>query len=297
MRFSGRLQLEADPRNWLRTDLLLSPSRLELTAGSEVLGSWSTSQVKATRVDGDRFELQLGDDRAVFAADDALSFSYEAMPVLTKRSMLSAASGLRSKLRKGLASLERPDDVEGETETAGAPAVAVAAPENDTAERPLGPTARKLRELMAAARGAQTGELPEESLAQEDVGFLATASYASNNGSNRLPVLDAGVEDSPGVESGSEELPWAGALEFLSSVPIREEGPEPSSQPADVVPAPFIRGWEEVGVVVTARPQLLVALEKLIEEARTGSMSVSQIEAVTSLITAVGEIVENRPAS
>ncbi len=75
MKFSGRLQIEADPRNWVKTDLNLSQGRLELVSGGDVLGSWSTTQVKAERVEGDKFQLHLGDDRAIFAADDALAFS------------------------------------------------------------------------------------------------------------------------------------------------------------------------------------------------------------------------------
>ncbi len=103
MKFSGRLQIEADPRNWVKTDLNLSQGRLELVSGGDILGSWSTAQVKAERVEGDRFQLHLGDDRAVFAADDALAFSYDALPVLAKKSVLAVAGGLRGKLRKGLA--------------------------------------------------------------------------------------------------------------------------------------------------------------------------------------------------
>ena len=112
MKFSGRLQIEADPRNWLKTELTLNQGRLELVSGGDVLGSWSTAQVKAERVEGDRFQLHLGDDRAVFAADDALAFSYEALPVLAKKSVLAIATGLRGKLRKGLAGAERPAQAE-----------------------------------------------------------------------------------------------------------------------------------------------------------------------------------------
>jgi hypothetical protein len=51
MKFSGRLHIDSDPPEWLKTDLTLAQGRVELTSSGEVLGSWSTTQVKAERVD------------------------------------------------------------------------------------------------------------------------------------------------------------------------------------------------------------------------------------------------------
>jgi hypothetical protein len=162
MKFSGRLQIEADPRNWLKTDLNLNHGRLELVSGGDILGSWSTAQVKAERVEGDRFQLHLGDDRAVFAADDALAFSYEALPVLAKKTVLATASGLREKLRKGLAGAERaaqpdaPDSFES-------PPIPVPDVQPDEEHADLGevpqPT-RKLRDLIQAAVRSNMGGTP-----------------------------------------------------------------------------------------------------------------------------------------
>ena len=162
MKFSGRLQIEADPRNWLKTDLNLSHGRLELVSGGDILGSWSTAQVKAERVEGDRFQLHLGEDRAVFAADDALAFSYEALPVLAKKPVLASAKGLREKLRKGLAGAERPaqPDPQDSLESTPIPLpdVKPGDDEADLSEVPQ-PT-RKLRDLIQAAVRSNMGETP-----------------------------------------------------------------------------------------------------------------------------------------
>ena len=162
MKFSGRLQIEADPRNWLKTDLNLNHGRLELVSGGDILGSWSTAQVKAERVEGDRFQLHLGDDRAVFAADDALAFSYEALPVLAKKTVLATASGLREKLRKGLAGAERaalPDPPDSfESLPIPVPDVEPDEEHADLGEVPQ-PT-RKLRDLIQAAVRSNMGDTP-----------------------------------------------------------------------------------------------------------------------------------------
>ena len=150
MKFSGRLQIEADPRNWLKSELSVNQARVELVSGGELLGSWSTGQVKAERLEGDRFQLQLGDDRAVFAADDALAFSYEALPALAKKSVIAVASGLREKLRKGMASPpSQPDeqiDAEPQADATGAPIQPHLA---ETGHEP--PPTRRLRDLIQEA--------------------------------------------------------------------------------------------------------------------------------------------------
>lgn len=148
MKFSGRLQIETDPKNWLTTVLELSNGRLELVSGGEILGSWSTTHVKAERIEGDKFQLHLGDDRAMFAADDALAFSYEALPILAKKSVLAAAGGLRGKLRKGSAPTERPSAPERRPADPP-PALTEAMVAAPVAEAPS--PARKLRDLIQNA--------------------------------------------------------------------------------------------------------------------------------------------------
>ena len=150
MRFSGRLQIEADPHNWLKADLMVARGRVELVSGSELLGSWTTSQVLAERVEADRFSLQLGEDRALFIADDALSFSYEAMPQLNKRQLLPVG-GVMDKLKAGL----RGDD---NREPAVVPQPAGVAP----SESAVATTGKRLRELIREASGYSTPAAVEQ---------------------------------------------------------------------------------------------------------------------------------------
>lgn len=168
MKFSGRIQIEADPIQWLKTDLSMAQGRLELTSGNEILGSWSMTQVKAERIDGDRFELLLGEDRALFAADDALAFSYEALPHLSKKHILNGPTGLRGRLRHGLRGNEQHDTepskrgtshvktAEPARLTRSEPASVSGGPEaseHPMADHPVAdhPVARRLRELIEAA--------------------------------------------------------------------------------------------------------------------------------------------------
>lgn len=157
MKFSGKLQIEADPRNWLKTELSLTQGRLELVSGGDVLGSWSTAQVKAERVEGDRFQLHLGDDRAVFAADDALAFSYEALPVLAKKTVLATATGLRGKLRKGLAGAQSPAGADTHEPIEQAPSP-VPEPQTEDEQTEIPQPTRKLRDLIQAAVRSNMGE-------------------------------------------------------------------------------------------------------------------------------------------
>ena len=159
MKFSGRLQIEADPRNWLKTELSLNQARVELVSGDEILGSWSTAQVKAERLEGDRFQLQLGGDRAVFAADDALAFSYEALPVLSKKSVIAVATGLRGKLRKSLTGVDQVP-AEPQAEPASRPEVAETRLHDDLVEASQTPQpTRRLRELIQEAVKSNAAEV------------------------------------------------------------------------------------------------------------------------------------------
>lgn len=205
MKFSGRLQIEADPRNWLKTDLNLNQGRVELVSGDELLGSWSTAQVKAERVEGDRFELQLGNDRAVFAADDALAFSYEALPVLAKKTVLTAATGLRGKLRKGLAGSERPVQPDphpvdvsgpglGQTEYVDAADSVADDDPLDLTDAPQPP--RKLRDLIQAAVRNNT----TEPAAPEGTG------WAGDNGSPATDDLERTEDEDEGKDDPADRV-------------------------------------------------------------------------------------------
>lgn len=142
MKFSGRLQVEADSRNWLKADLVLERGRLELTSGDDVLGTWATSQVTAERVEGDRFSLQLGEEAAMFIADDALGFSYEALPQLNKRHLIPVG-GMMEKIKSGF----RADDVR--PQPAGEEPAPPSAGPAPTSAASL--TGKRLRELIKEA--------------------------------------------------------------------------------------------------------------------------------------------------
>jgi hypothetical protein len=157
MRFSGRLQVDGSGANWLRADVWIDRHRLALVSGSDELGSWSLSSVGATRLDGDRFELALGEEKALFAADDALAFSYDALPLLTKSGGLG---GVVSKMRLALGRDREP--MPGEPDGDVEPVVQrQLLPAEPPAERP------SLRALLEAARhpsqaGPEASPIPAE---------------------------------------------------------------------------------------------------------------------------------------
>jgi hypothetical protein len=191
MRFNGRLQTDADPHGWLKSELAITGSKVELSAGDELLGSWPVGQVRAERVEGDRFELQLGDDRAVFAADDALAFSYEALPKLTRKPLAEAASGFRKLLGGGrkaspaapepVAVLEAPDVEEPTIE--------------ETDEIPA--NVRRLRELIEVAKANRPDEPSADDSASEGEDEVDEAKEppAPDSESDEFVLTDSVIDD------------------------------------------------------------------------------------------------------
>lgn len=53
-----------------------------VTSDGETLGSYPIDQIEVSRLDSDRFDLRVGDDQLIFTAEDAIRFSYEAMPMI-----------------------------------------------------------------------------------------------------------------------------------------------------------------------------------------------------------------------
>lgn len=158
MRFNGRLQTESDPDGWLKSELSISGSKVELISGDDVLGSWPVGQVKAERIEGDRFELYLGDDRAVFAADDALAFSYEALPKLTRKPLAEAAQGFR-KLLGGGRKNSSPAPAEAPAVVAPSEPAAIVQ-ESDPDEIPA--NVKRLRDLIEVAKANRPEEMTDE---------------------------------------------------------------------------------------------------------------------------------------
>ena len=366
MKFSGRLQIEADPRNWLKTELDLSQGRLELVSGGEILGSWATGQVKAERLEGDRFQLQLGADRAVFAADDALAFSYEALPALAKKSVLSAATGLREKLRKGITGTERAPQADPEVDHADGnhqpdpEPVEVYYEVQPLASSIAAPPTRRLRELIqeavknnAAEAAAQAQSIHWESrpaVAAEVEGVPGRVEDEIET--EDIPEYPPVVHYAPAaIEPATPEPAWPETVwpetaqqepaqpELVQPEPVRPEPARPEPPRPEMIdrvgalrplfeadraaiaevlspvallppvqrahqPSVTIRPPEEVVKAafpplrpvpeVTPSPSLRLTLDALIEEVRKGEMSPMQIIAVTDLVRAVAEAIEDR---
>jgi hypothetical protein len=333
MKFSGRLQIEADPREWLKTDLSLAQGRLELTSGSELLGSWSMSQVKAERVEGDRFALLLGDDRALFAADDALAFSYEALPHLSKKHIIAGPTGLRGRLRNSLRGSERQlnePQPEKPADVVQAPQAAGGDGGNGTS--PTHPVARRLRELMEAASkeqasqqetlrdAPQNGAPPIRATELADDGATEAANHKATE-----PASD-GVMESALIFAVAEEAADVSEVGLIEPVSTLEpeaaesawEEPAPDWWPktALVTPAPTavemtsptqphaIRldlepAFARVRSTDDEEPEdkVMSALEGVLAEVREGALSPPQVSAVTALVQAVTDLVAARRSS
>jgi hypothetical protein len=63
-------------------ELAFTDSTLTVTTDGETLGSYPIDEVDVARVGSNRFDLRVGSDTLMFTADDAMSFSYEALPML-----------------------------------------------------------------------------------------------------------------------------------------------------------------------------------------------------------------------
>lgn len=314
MRFSGRLQIEADPVEWLKTDLSLTQGRVELTSGNEVLGSWSMSQVKAERIEGDRFELLLGDDRALFAADDALAFSYEAMPHLTKRHIIAGPTGLRGRIRNSLRNNER-HPAEHKPEMPAQVAQNVAPNAKGSPESINHPVARRLRDLIEAASQEQASQGESAADAVQNGGGGVTDEFAEVK--HPLGHTDAEKDASTSefalvapIYEFEAEFVSAAEPEFEtpSSAPVVWPTSPPEPEPTDLVlPSPPRRNAIRLDLepaFARASPRddepedwVMVALEGLLAEVRKGSMTPAQVGAITDLVQAVTDLVAARRGS
>jgi hypothetical protein len=78
------LEIDAAHTNGgLLVELDLTRRDLTVTSAGETLGRYPLDQVAVSRVGSDRFDLTVGSDELVFTADDAIRFSYEAMPMIS----------------------------------------------------------------------------------------------------------------------------------------------------------------------------------------------------------------------
>jgi hypothetical protein len=327
MKFSGRLQIEADPREWLKTDLSLAQGRLELTSGSEVLGSWSMSQVKAERVEGDRFQLLLGDDRALFAADDALAFSYEALPHLSKKHIIAGPTGLRGRLRNSLRGSERQvNEPEPEKPAPVVPASQAPGGGDVNGTSPTNhPVARRLRELLDAAGKEQASrqdtlvDAPPNDATQPDDDYVMEPAAdgvmePADDGVMEPALLFAVAEDAAEVSELGLMKPvstfepeavesmagpatdWWAESSLITAAPTDIEmtsPPRPKAIRLDLEPA-----FARVSSTDDAPEDwVMVALEGVLAEVRQGTMNPAQISAITDLVQAVTDLVAARRSS
>ena len=110
------MEIDATQRNGgLPVELTVSDRVLTVSSDGELLGSYPLEDVAVARVGSDRFDLHVGTDQLLFTADDAIRFSYEAMPLIetsrTERLQDPVArfrSWWRTRITEGEGAVERP---------------------------------------------------------------------------------------------------------------------------------------------------------------------------------------------
>jgi hypothetical protein len=301
MRFSGTLQTQGDPDGWLKTSLNLVGGRVEIVAGEETLGSWSVAQVKAERIEGNRFDLFLGDDRAVFVADDALAFSYEALPKLTKNPIVEVAQGFRQKLkgssRKAAKAAESAEPVPSEPPPPATPSLADNIVWQDAPpEAPA--NVKRLRELIEAARAnrEETGKELEDSVdepqKEPEVTVLAI----------NPPMKLINGPDEPGPEplwAGSEfgqrpKPPVVEESEF--STALLEETSDFLTSPvetADSLSSPVGEPPLLMEAESSQHEELVNELEQLMKWISSANLNDDQVQAASGLVRSIRALLES----
>ena len=112
------MEIDATQRTGgLPVELTVSDRALTVSADGELLGSYPLEEVAVARVGSDRFDLHVGRDQLVFTADDAIRFSYEAMPLIeTSRTerlhdpVARFRSWWRARLTEADGAVERPTE-------------------------------------------------------------------------------------------------------------------------------------------------------------------------------------------
>ena len=299
MRFSGTLQTQGDPDGWLKTSLNLVGGRVEIVAGEETLGSWSVAQVKAERIEGNRFDLFLGDDRAVFVADDALAFSYEALPKLTKNPIVEVAQGFRQKLkgssRKAAKAAEAAETVPSEPPPASTPSLADNIVWQDAPpEAPA--NVKRLRELIEAARAnrEETGKELEASIdepqKEPEVTVLAI----------NPPMKLINGPDEPGPEplwAGSEfgqrpKLPVVEDSEFSTTEETSDFFTSPV-ETADFLSSPVGEPPSLVEAESSQHEDLVTELEQLMKWVSSANLNDDQVRAASGLVRSIRALLES----
>jgi len=105
MRFRGRLRAPEDNGPGLPVAVIINDHGLTIEADGDQVGSWSLTDVSASRTSADQFAMSFGDEEMMFEAEDILSFSYEALPHIDGS---RSRSGMLTKLRTAFTTPDRP---------------------------------------------------------------------------------------------------------------------------------------------------------------------------------------------
>jgi hypothetical protein len=200
------LEIDATQRSGgLPVELTVSDRALTVSADGELLGSYPLEDVAVARVGSDRFDLHVGTDQLVFTADDAIRFSYEAMPLIETSRMerlhdpvARFRSWWRSRVTEADGTAVRPSEPDLPAGRAFTPS-----------EQRL--SLAEMRQRLDAVAAGSVSE-PPTSVAVEDVPRRVARSMSSE-----LPTPDA-----PEVEDVSDE-PEA-AVVGATCMGIRSDG-------------------------------------------------------------------------
>lgn len=201
MRFRGTLEPEsARGGGGLPVVLDISDRRVVVTTGDDTLGTYPISEVHVERRGSDRFDFQVGGELLTFTADDALRFSYEAMPMLTAPGVDSSSQVL-TRVKSWWR--DRTESVRDEVEEAGD------FDEDDQAlsflDEPDPPPEKVNPDFKPASGGPSLSDL------RRRFGTERLTDLHEENGAGEAPPTDTGVAsfafDTIGTEERVEDPP------------------------------------------------------------------------------------------
>ena len=101
MRYKGQLFVDDQTAlSGLPVELVLMDSQLAVSSGDETIGRYPLSETTVERIGGERFQLDIGSESLIFVADDALGFSYEALPFIRSGGSHPTSVGIRRLVQK-----------------------------------------------------------------------------------------------------------------------------------------------------------------------------------------------------
>ena len=291
VRYRGQLHVD-DQRAavGLPVELVLMDTRLAVWADGETVGQYPLGETEAERIGGDRFRLDIGSESLVFVADDALGFSYDALPFIRAGGSHPTSTGLRRFAYRLLGSRRSSDPVAEQVAPGPRLAEEVAAiPTDDVAA----PSDREEAEWLPPDRAPSRDE-----------------------GGSDEPVAAAGVPDAspPQRPPSTDEAPSGPEEDPPATDPVRCAGTMSNGSPCPMEPGPNSSLCHTHGarleqqradlhrrrdeVAVGGRPSLpdlddvLGRLEKAVAQVHDGSLAPQQALAMASLVQAMIETIE-----